>query len=199
LSFQGFKVDKYLAKDEEAKIKNLLRQYLEFGGFPDVIKNEKKIRVLKECSDLILFRDFIERHRIRNLDLARFLHAFIIQNFSKGITIRGIFNKISNIRVSKDTLYEYVSKLEDAMFFFFLRKFSNKVHVRELWPKKVYLCDTRITKVFRFTPDYGRLTENAVFIELLRRKNINPLLEVYYLKVNDKKVDFLIREGLKIK
>jgi len=199
LGFQGFRIDKYLAKDEESKIKNLLRQYLEFGGFPDVIKSEEKIRILKEYSDLILFRDFIERHRIRNLDLARFLHAFIIQNFSREITIRGIFNKISNIKVSKNTIYEYVSKLEDTMFFFFLRKFSKKVHVRELWPKKVYLCDTGLTKVFRFTPDFGRLMENAVFIELLRKRNENPLIEVYYLRINNKEVDFLIKEGLNIK
>jgi len=199
LGFQGFRIDKYLTKDEEARIKNLLRQYLEFGGFPDVIKSEEKIRILKEYSDLILFRDFIERHKIRNLDLARFLHAFIIQNFSKEITLRSIFNKVSNIRVSKNTVYEYVSKLEDTMFFFLLRKFSKRVHVRELWPKKVYLCDTGLTKVFRFTPDFGRLMENAVFIELLRKKNENPLIEVYYLKVNDKEVDFLIKEGLNIK
>jgi len=199
LGFQNFELEKFLAKDEEARVKNLLREYLEFGGFPDVVKSEEKIRILKEYSDLILFRDFIERHKIRNFDLARVLHAFTIQNFSKEISIRSVFNRISNVKVSKDTVYEYISKLEDTMFFFFLRRFSEKAHMRELWPKKIYLCDTGIAKTLRFSPDYGRLMENAVFIELLRRKNINPLIETYYLKINSKEVDFVVKEGLNIK
>jgi len=40
LRFKQITIERYLSKDEEARIKNLLRNYIEFGGFPDVIKNE---------------------------------------------------------------------------------------------------------------------------------------------------------------
>ncbi|MEM5855734.1 MAG: ATP-binding protein [Candidatus Aenigmatarchaeota archaeon] len=193
-------LEKYLSKDKQAKLKNLLRDYLEFGGFPDVVMNKEKLNILKEYSDLILFRDFIERHKVKNIELARFIHSFIIQNFSNEISVRSIFNKLKSmkIKISKDSVYNYVEKLEDTVFFFFLKRFSKKVHLREAWPRKVYSCDTGIAKIVRFSPDYGRLMENCVFLELIREKNKNPLAEVFYLKLNNKEIDFLIKVGEKI-
>ena len=200
LIYKQIPVEKYLSKDEEAKMKNLLREYLEFGGFPDVIKNEQKLKILKEYSDLMLFRDFIERHKIRNLDLARMLHTFLIQNFSKEVSIRSLFDKLKvNVKVGKDTVYEYVTKLEDTVFFFFLKKFSRKVHLRESWPKKIYLCDPGLTKIVKYSQEFGRLMENAVFLNLLRQKNESPLIEMFYLKLIGGEVDFVVREGLQIK
>ncbi len=200
LLFKGFKTEKYYSKNKEAKIKNLLRNYLEFGGFPDVVKNEQKSKILQEYSDLILFRDFIERHNIRNLDVARAIHSFVIQNFSKEITIRRIFNKIKSVsKVAKDTVYEYVTRLEDTLFFFFLKKFTPKAHLRETWPKKIYLCDTGLSKVARFTRDLGKLMENAVFLELIRKKNTIPQIEVFYFPLLNGEVDFVIKEGLKVR
>ena len=199
LKFNGVKIGELVSKDEEARIKNLLRNYMEFGGFPDVIKNPEKIKILKEYSDLILFRDFVERHRIRNLELARALHMFIIQNFSKEISARALYNKLkTELPVSKNTVYEYVANLQDTMFFFFLKKFSKKVHLRETWPKKVYLCDTGLTKVVRFTPDWGKLMENITFIELLRKTNKKPLTEIFYFKNHENEVDFVVKEGVRI-
>lgn len=173
---------------------------MEFGGFPDVVISKEKLNILKECSDLILFRDFIERHKVKNIELARFIHSFIIQNFSNEISIRNIFNKLKSmkIKISKDSVYNYVKKLEDTVFFFFLKRFSKKVHLREAWPRKIYGCDTGLAKIVRFSPDYGRLMENCVFLELVRNKNENPLAEVFYLKSNNKEIDFLVKVGGKI-
>ena len=189
-----------LTRDKEAKIRNMLREYLEYGGFPDVVKNDYKVNVLREYSDLILFRDFIERHRIRSIEVARALHSYIIQNFSQEISVRRIYNRLksSNMRVSKDSVYLYVSKLEDTLFFYFLNRYSKKVHIRESWPKKVYLCDTGITKVLKYTEDFGRLMENAVFLELLRRRNLNPLWDIYYYRTENYEVDFVVKEGSEI-
>ena len=200
LRFKKFSIERYLSKDKEAKIKNLLLKYMEYGGFPDVIKNEEKLRILREYSDLILFRDFIERHKIKNIELARMIHNFMLQNYSKEISIRSLYGKLKTItKVGKDTVYDYVSKLEDTMFFFFLRKYSLKVHLRESWPKKIYLCDTGLTKIVRYSQDYGRLMENIVLLEFMRKKNENPLLDVFYLKFPDGEVDFVIKEGMDVK
>ena len=199
LAFEHIAIEKYLSRDDEARMKNLLRNYMEFGGFPDVVKNEEKLKILKEYADLILFRDFIERHKIRNIDLARMIHTFMMQNYSKEISIRSLYGKLkTNVRVGKDTVYNYVTKLEDTMFFFFLKKYSTKAHLRESWPKKIYLCDTGLTKIVRYSQDYGRLMENIVFLDLLRRKNNNPLAEFFYLKLIDGEIDFVVKEGTTI-
>lgn len=185
--------------DEEAEVKALLKEYLEFGGFPEVVLNEMKIKILKEYCDLVLFKDFVERHKVRNIGVARFLHSFLIQNFSREVSLLSLFNKAkgSGMSIAKDTVYNYVSNLEDTVSFFFLKRYSEKMHVKEAWPRKVYLCDTGLPKTVRLHEDFGRLVENAVFLELKRKQNRNPLMEIYYWRdVRQREVDFVIKEGV---
>jgi predicted AAA+ superfamily ATPase len=200
---KGLKTEKYMSRDASAGLKHYLREYIEFGGFPEVVlsKDREKLKILKEYAELILFRDFIERHQIRNVALARVLHSFTIQNFTTEISINALFNRVKSmgVRVSKNTVFDYLSKLEDTAFFFFLRKYSEKPHLRESYPKKVYLCDTGLTKTQRFSEDNGKLMENIVFLELQRKTNSNPLLEVFYWKdYQQREVDFIIKEGTQI-
>ncbi len=190
-----------LTIDDEAKLKNLLKEYLEFGGFPDVVKSNYKINILREYSDLILFRDFVERHKIKNIEVARAIHNFVLQNFGREISIMRVYNRLksSNMRVSKDSVYSYISKLEDTMFFHFLKRYSEKVHMRESWPKKIYLCDTGLAKVVKYHADFGRAMENVVFLELMRRRNKEPLIDIYYYSYKGGEVDFMVREGERVK
>ncbi|MEW5691757.1 MAG: ATP-binding protein [Candidatus Hydrogenedentota bacterium] len=191
-----------LSKDEEALIRKELKEYLEFGGFPEVVLEKEKERILKEFYDLILFRDVIERHNLRNISLARFLLSYSAQNFAKEISVNKILNffKSQGKNFGKNTIYDYIDKIQDSVAIFFLNRFSSKIYTRESWPKKIYIADTGISKISRFFPDLGKLMENVVFLELLRKTNKNPLIEIYYFKSsNSKKVDFLLKDGLKIK
>ena len=200
LKMKNFRAEN-LTRDDESLLRNMLREYLEYGGFPDVVKSEYKINILGEYSDLILFRDFIERHKIRNIEVARALHTYVMQSFGRELSIMNLYNRLksSKIPVSKDSVYSYISKLEDTMFFFFLRKYSEKIHLRESWPKKIYLCDTGLSRVVKHGEDTGRLMENAVFVELMRRKNTEPLGELYYFKYSGGEVDFVVKEGTQVK
>ncbi len=201
LEFKGVNYKKIKTRDDISLLKNKLKEFLDLGSFPDVVLKNEKIKILKEYSELILFRDFIERHSIRNFQLARYLLNFIFQNNTKEITIRSIYNKFKgNLLLSKNTLYDYMDKLEDTLMVFFLRRYNQKVHLRESWPKKVYVADLGITKLFRFSEDVGKLMENAVFLGIMRQTNENPLLELYYYKSKeDYEVDFVVKEGLKVK
>ncbi|MEM5875177.1 MAG: ATP-binding protein [Candidatus Aenigmatarchaeota archaeon] len=202
LDAKKISIEKFLSKEKEVEIKRNLREYIEFGGFPEVILNDQiKINIIKQYYDLILFRDFIERHEIRNIGFSKFLLNFVLQNFSKEVSIKSIYDKTksSNLKVSKDTVYDYLDKLNDTLVFFFLNRYSVKVHIRESWPKKIYVVDNGLTKVVKFSQDFGKLMENCVFLELKRKQNKNPLLEFYYLVSNDYEVDFVIKEGLEIK
>ncbi len=191
---------KYHTKDDEAKLRKLLSEYLEFGGFPEVVLNEDKIKILKEYSELALFRDFIERHKAKNMGLARYLHETMIQNFSKEASIRSFFEKAksSGIKISNNTVYDYIDKLRDTSLFFFINRYSKKPHLRASWPKKIYIADTGLSKTQRFSEDKGRLLENAVFLEFLRRKNANPLLDIYYFSEHDVEIDFLLKSADKV-
>jgi len=66
--------------------------------------------------------------------------------------------------------------------------------------KKVYLCDTGLARIMKFSRDFGKRMENVVFLELLRKTNEKPLMEIFYWKdYQGKEVDFVIKEGLKIR
>jgi predicted AAA+ superfamily ATPase len=190
-----------MTMDEAAKIRGYLKEYLEFGGFPEVVFEEaEKERILKEYFEMILFRDIVERHKLKNISLARFLLSFLLQNFSKEISVNKVLKSLSSQRFGKNTLYSYIDKIQDSVALFVLNRFSLRVYQRESWPKKIYICDTGLTKVVRFSEDIGKLMENCVFLELLRLTNKKPMLEIYYWKNHEgAEVDFLLKEGVEIR
>jgi predicted AAA+ superfamily ATPase len=186
-----------ITRDKAARIKNSLSEYLEWGGFPEVVLESKNRElILKEYYELILFKDIIERNSMKNIPLARFLLEQLLQNFSKEISVNGIMKKAEGISLSKDTTYDYVDKMQDSAAIFFLGRFSPKARTRESWPKKVYACDTGLTKVVKFSSDMGKLIENCVFLELTRQTNKRPFLKLFYWKgrLGDE-VDFVLKES----
>ena len=200
LNFKKFESKDFYSSSETNKIKNYLREYLKYGGFPSiVIEKEIADRFFKEYLDLVVFRDVIERHRIKNVFIIKFLIKNMISSFAKEFSIHNIFNilKSQNIKVSKKTLYEYALYLEDAFFSFFLRKFSYSMKNIELSIPKVFINDTGLINFssISFSENIGKIMENAVFLELLRREE-----EIFYFKAGTKEeADFVVKEGRKIK
>lgn len=67
-------------------------------------------------------------------------------------------------------------------------------------PKKVYVVDNGFVQstAFNLSENLGRLLENQVFVELLRRGYIPGQTLFYYRTRNDKEVDFVTRKGTKV-
>jgi len=113
-------------------------------------------------------------------------------------------NKIINYIVSKSsirtktTIYDYVDKIQDTAFAFFLERYRGSIYERKSWPKKIYLCDPALSNLAGFDINIGKRMENLVFLELLRKANKNPLLRFYYLKTQNSEVDFIIMDGINI-
>jgi len=193
LKFKNFEPKEMYTTSEENKIKNYMREYLTYGGFPDVI-NEKKIanRFFKEYIDLVVFRDVIERHKVKNTFVVKFLIKNLLSSFSKEFSIHKIFLtlKSQGIKVSKKTVYEYAIYLEDAFFSFFHKKFSYSLKNIELSIPKVYINDVGIINFSlpKSSENIGKLMENAVFLELKRREK-----ETYYWKDLQHEVDFVVK------
>ncbi|MEM7823697.1 MAG: ATP-binding protein, partial [Candidatus Aenigmatarchaeota archaeon] len=196
-----FEIKEYYTFEERGKLLGFLDRYLKEGGYPEVVFSDEKEKLLKRYFDEIFLSDFVERHKIKSFELGRFLFEFVFQNFGKEISINKI-GRIIKERVSftNRTLYDYIDKLQDTLNVFFIDKFSKSVYIRRSWPKKVYIVDTGISVLVRFSQDIGKLMENCVFLELLRKTNIYPLIEIFYFKdYQQNEVDFVIKEGLEIK
>lgn len=202
LAFNDFKKKSLLSTSDENQIKNHLRNYMEFGGFPDIVfDNQLADRFFLEYLDLVLFRDIIERYNIKNIFIIKFLIRSMLTSFSKQSSVNSTFNtlKSQGIKVSKKTLYNYTLYLEDSFFAFFLKKFSWALKNTETSVPKVFINDTGLitSLISGFSENFGRLIENIVFLELKRAQNANPGLEIYYYD-NGGEVDFLLKEKCKI-
>ncbi|MCD6191928.1 MAG: ATP-binding protein [Candidatus Aminicenantes bacterium] len=195
LNAKGFKPKLPMTETEVARIKVLIDEYLRYGGYPEVVFSEHKDRILREYMDTIFYRDFVERKGIKSIQVARILFEYLLQNFGNEVSIEKVRRFIeSQAGIStKTTIYSYLDGLAETLSFFFLENYSAKVFKRKKWPKKVYVCDSGIPSILQFTPNMGRLMENVVFLELLRKKNENPSFEIYYLRGYGYEVDFVVK------
>lgn len=202
LTFENFDMtnnDLYSTRKKSLLIKKL-REYITHGGFPEAIKDKELSKsYLPTLYSTILTKDVISRYKINYVTTLKEISNYLISNFSKYIT----FNKIKNNYNLKSphTSKKYVSYLEESYLFFLLDKFSFKYKEVTASPKKVYTVDTGIINVIAFasSENFGRLMENLIAIELLRKKTFNPLSEIYYWKdYQQKEVDFVLKKGPKV-
>jgi len=195
LKAKNFNYGKYSSSSEKARMANHFMDYLEYGGYPEaVVFPEAREKILKEVLETTIYRDVIERARIRNVKVMKMLITALIN--SKEFSVNKFYNflKSQGIKVGKNILYNYLEYLNDAFFVFLLRKFSHSYKKAEQSIPKVYLIDNGLLKISG-VHDKGRLMENLVFIELLRRN-----LEIsYYQETNKEEVDFVVKQGRKVK
>ncbi len=199
LEFKGIKLEKnwmYSTK-ETAKVKKALEEYIKLGGFPEALKFGRIY--LQTIYRDIVEKDVLFRYKIRDIQALRELTRYLISNFSKEIT----YGKLKNLINIKDvhTVKNYVEYLERAYLIFQVRRFSFKLKSQMLSPRKVYAVDTGLinTVSFKFSENIGRLMENLVFLELLRRRSYKfSDDEIYYWRDAKGEVDFVVKSENKV-
>jgi len=206
LSFKEFLFFKNLQIKSEVdvaakriEIKRLLQEYLESGGFPEVVLSSEKKRILLSYFDTIISRDIIERFNVREREKIKTLAKFYLTNISSLIT----YNKVSRfIDVPLTTVERFSEYLETANLIFFIKKFSYSLKEQEKSPRKVYSIDCGLSNIigFRFTKNFGRAMENIVAVELKIRQTFNPSIEIFYWKdYQQREVDFVLKAGAEVK
>lgn len=192
----SFKPDIYLTRDI-AKARSCLERYALESGFPEFPKFGSEI-VARIYGDAIE-KDCIRRHNIRERKTFKELSLYMVSNFSSEFT----YSKLAKAFGIKDvhTSKNYVSYLVDAFIIAVLERFSPKLKAQAIAPKKVYTIDQGICNFisFRLSKDIGKIYENIVCIELLRKKAINQSLSIHYWKnLQQEEVDFVIKKRTKV-
>ena len=183
----------------EDKIKFLFRNYLEFGGFPEVTLSDKKKEILISYFDDILEKDLIKRYKIRKLEKTREMLRFYLSNASCSVSFSALGR---NFGLSTATVEKFSSYFQTAYSLFFLKRFSFKVKEQDRSQRKIYAVDTGLANMvgFRFSENVGKLAENIVFLHLKKQQAFNPSLEIYYWKDEQhKEVDFVVKEKNQVK
>ena len=201
LDAKGWKIEKEKVNVPEiqGKILNYLDEYMRNGGFPEVVvKNLEARTYLETLSNSILFKDVVKRYNLRFSQKIYDLNNYLNSNFSSEFS----FSKLKNILDFRSTvtLQNYLSYLEESFLVFILNRFSFKVKEQIKTPKKVYIVDNGFCSYMSpgFSMDYGKLMENLVFVEIMRRGyKLNK--DVFFYKTrNNKEVDFILKKGINI-
>ena len=185
---------KYLSSKEKARIISELRNYMNFGGYPEVIfYPEEKEKIIAEIVDTTIYRDVVERYKVKNVKALKLLISSLINSATKNFSVHKFYNflKSQGIKVSKTTLYEYLEALKDVFFVFPVHKFSYSLKKSEQTLPKIYLVDNGILYI-NGVREKGKLMENLVLVELKRRDK-----NVYYWS-NSYEIDFVVTNGKKI-
>jgi len=202
LLFNGLKIGSELEIiSESVKIRKLLDTYIEYGSFPEVVlaRTETKKKILIDYLESIITKDVVERHKIKEKAKLMALTRYYFSNISSKIS----FNKLKEfLDIPLRTVERFSYYLEEAYLVFFLKRFSFKVKEQEKSNRKVYVADVGLANVlgFKFSTDIGKIIENIVFLELIKRNANKPNFEIYYWQdFSNKEVDFVIKENQKIK
>ncbi len=173
-----------------------LNNYLMTGGFPAVqnIQTEERRGLLQNYVDVVIYRDIIERYKITNIILIKFLVKSLINLSACSYSPNKFFNdlKSKGFKVSKDTVYEYISYIEDAFLAFTIPLHSESLRKTQVNPKKVYSIDSGLINAYSmsFSKNIGRMFENQFYIHLRRHGH-----DIYYYQTKEGyEIDFFTRD-----
>lgn len=151
---------------------------------------EAKFDYIADVFDTLIVRDIRKKYKIRNMQLMDRIVDFLMDNISNLSSARSITNTLSSIKekVNHVTVSSYMQYLCNAFAFYKIRRYDIKGKKYLSSNDKYYLSDHtfRYAKLGTKNMDYGRVIENIVAIELLRRG-----YEVYVGVLYKKEIDFV--------
>jgi len=185
-----------LPKATRSALERNLHSYLVGGGFPETqgISARDRVDLLRGYVDVVLLRDVIERHRVSHPVALRWMTRQLLGNAAGTFSVNKFHQSLRSqgISVGKDTLYSYLSYLEDAFLVRIVSIATDSERQRMVNPRKVYPIDSGLIPVFDRSgkANIGHALETAVYLELERRG-----AKVSYVKTASSgyEVDFLAR------
>ena len=201
ISIFPFSFDEYLKYYKYDNRYNAFEKYINEGGMSGSYlydEIEDKTSYIKEIYETLIIRDIVKKYKIRNKELLNRLSDYLLDNISNVTSSTKIENTLKSNKFKADhkTISKYIEYLCNAFAFYRVRRYDIKGKKYLISQDKYYLSDVsfRSSILGKKNMDYGRILENIVAIELLRRG-----YEVYVGKLYDREVDFVaIKEGEKI-
>lgn len=197
LLFKGIERQRYATFHEMASRKNrityeknrkLFEEYLRFGGFPQVAlaKDEQQKKLyLKDIFTSYFEMDVRRLADFRQMGAFRDMLLMLMQRVGSKLEISKL---ASDIGISRETVYSYLSFLEGSYFISRISPYSRNVDREVSGTRKVYFCDNGIINLFGKVSD-GALLENAVFKNIRHHGAVS-----YYQKRSGAEIDFILPE-----
>lgn len=175
--------DNYAAFDRYMKEGGMAGSYL----YRD---QEAKYDYIRDVFDTLIIRDIRQKYKIRNIVLMDRIVDYLMDNISNQTSARNISDVLmrSNEKINHKTVGNYLEYLCNAFAFYKFRRYDIRGKKYLSSNDKYYLSDHtfRYAKLGTRNMDYGRVLENIVAMELLRRG-----YEVYVGVLYKKEIDFV--------
>lgn len=167
-----------LATRQNGIIRKHFDEFLAFGGLPESIGYRDRREYASSVFQKVLLGDIAARNRIRNPLALRLLAKKLAESVRNDVSYTRLHNalKSAGATLSKDTVIEYVSFIEEAYLVFRTTNYFAKFAEQESTPK-YYFGDNGLLNLFLFQKETS-LLENAVALHL--RRNFGD--GFYYLK-----------------
>lgn len=197
-----FSFAEYLEYFPSRNIYDGLTAYISDGGMAGSYlyktEDQKRRYINSEVLNALVVRDIVSKYKLRNEQLLHALIDYLMDNVGNLTSIRSIAGTLESSRMKADhkTIGKYVDALCKAFAFYRFRRYDvrGKRYLRS--EDKYYLVDQsfRFARLGTKNMDYGRVLENIVAMELLRRG-----YEVYVGVLYKKEIDFVaIKQGEKL-
>lgn len=170
-----------------------LQMYLVEGGMSGSYLYKDKNDAIQYIKDIYITsvkRDLVDKYRITEEALLDTLTEYLMDNVSNLTTANNISNTLKSNKIPTNhvTVKNYLKYLCSAFLFYKVKRYDVRGKKYLATNEKYYLVDTS----FRFAilgtrnMEYGRMYENIVAIELLRRG-----YDIYVGKLYQKEIDFV--------
>lgn len=175
-------------KTRHQKLAPFVDEYLEWGGFPQLSLTDDtsyKKRLIADIFSSYYQKDTVQLSDFRNMNAFRDLLMLLIQRTGSKLDISKL---ASDVGISRDTVYSYLSFLEATYMITLVKPYSQNPGREISGASKVYFCDNAILTVFGKV-SLGNLFENAVFCHFRSKGKVN-----YYQKRTGHEIDFILSE-----
>ena len=188
-----FSFNEYLEYYKIKDIQDAFDKYIFEGGMSGAYvyqEDKQKYNYLNDVYNALIVRDIQQKYNIQNMELMNSLSEFLMDNISNLTSYRNISGKLNenNMTTNDKTIASYIKYLCDAFAFYRIRRYDiqGKKYLSTI--DKYYLVDHafKFAKIGTKDINYGRVYENIVAIELLRRG-----YEVYVGTLYNKEIDFV--------
>lgn len=176
--------------------------YIRFGSFPYVLALDKNKALvndyLESLYNTILLKDVLRRNSFADAMMLESVVRFVYDNIGNMVSTKSIADTMTSNgrKIDVKTVERYIQSVQESYFVYQAPRYDikGKQPLKSLC--KYYAVDTGMRQMLLGDRSYdrGRLLENIVYFELLRRYG-----KVYVGKYGQLEVDFVVetQEGLR--
>ena len=191
----------YASATDDKNLMNTYREYVEYSSFPYALELKEDFKTLQDylrgIYSTIVLKDIMNRNKIVEPMMLESMLRFVFDNIGNQLSTKKIADTMTSEgrKIDIRTVERYLTAFMESYVVYEAKRYNikGKQYLKTL--EKYYAVDIGLRTMLlgKRGFDAGRMLENVIYLELLRRG-----YDVYVGKVGDLEVDFVAvnRDGL---